>query len=287
MELAEEIIRYYKTPAALMDPEGSSLLERLWDGGQAATGFVILTNQRLFFIKSRGIRERLFGLNFQGFEAADQLDSLCRSHGGFFIPLAELGSAQVTERKQANRIPYSDITIIHSPAREKKIFRLHGLDTASDLVQAIKDSVAAQTNNGRSQAGTLQSELEAAWLAHIKDLAALPAPARCNEILLVWRQIIDAEAHAYARLVLEHQERARILEMEGETIIRALLIGHMARQGWILKAHAQAAAALLDESLIAQLLDIGLPVNTLAIDIDAIFIKALRAIINIGIEKGA
>jgi len=60
MSMQEELIRSIGD-TFLFAKEGKGFLQRLWSGGQEGSGTLVLTNQRILFIQSKGAGQRLGG----------------------------------------------------------------------------------------------------------------------------------------------------------------------------------------------------------------------------------
>jgi hypothetical protein len=136
----------------------------------------------------------------------------------------------------------------------------------------------------------MKMSIQEAWSAHYAELANLPTPQRRAEILMMWRGMIDQEAHDYADLVSSYPKGAKrdqILQLEVEAIMKAYLYGFMAHRGWIEKIEAQQAAFMLGRALRDQIRGLGVSIDTLKATLGMVMTEALRAIVDLGIEKGA
>ena len=124
------------------------------------------------------------------------------------------------------------------------------------------------------------------WAIHRDELASVPNPQRKQEILRIWREAIDSQAHDYADLVLVHPNRDQIMQLEVEAIMQAYLSGVMVQRGWVVSTYAEQLDFALGRLLRQKLAQLGVSWETVRGDYVKVINQALGSIVQLGIENG-
>jgi hypothetical protein len=124
-----------------------------------------------------------------------------------------------------------------------------------------------------------------AWEAHQQELQDIPGGERRGQMLMIWRQAIDEEAHDLADLILGHPRRDDIMRLEVSTMMDAYLMGHMARRGWIGEIDARLASHRVGRAFRDQLRQWGVPIDTCRATLGMVVNDALERIAELGIRE--
>src|ERR1051326_1253580 len=145
----------------------------------------------------------------------------------------------------------------------------------------------AKPSQASSRGAPVRSGMESvgrAFQEHERELNEALVPARRAEVLAMWRQRIDAEGHDYADLVVAYPDRQRIVQIEGESIMQAYLLGYMAKRGWIDEGIALQSAFRLGRHLRDQLRSLGVRIDTLRATLGTVVDDVLLQIVKLGLR---
>lgn len=138
--MEEELIRVFSMPGVYCFSNDGSWLKRLWTGGDEGEGSLVVTSERVVFIKSLP-EERLAG---QGPEPGNPtlVDKLLAAQGGFAIPRNEITSVRVSlqgiGKYGHGSTEISDLTVNFGDGARFKRFRFKGADRAQEVLQVIE-----------------------------------------------------------------------------------------------------------------------------------------------------
>mgnify|MGYP001615646644 CR=1 FL=1 len=136
----DELIRVFSQPAVYCFSNDGSWLKRLWTGGDEGEGSLVVTSERVAFIRSLPA-ERLAG---QGPEPGNPslVDKLIATQGGCAIPRSEIRSSQVTMQGKGKygygTTEISELTVTYGDGTRFKRFRFKGADRAHAALAAIE-----------------------------------------------------------------------------------------------------------------------------------------------------
>jgi hypothetical protein len=124
-----------------------------------------------------------------------------------------------------------------------------------------------------------------AWQIHYHELQGIPGGQRRGEIMMLWHEKLDQEAHDLTDLIVEHARHNEIAQLEAEVIMQAYLAGHMARRGWIQEREARYWAYVLGRSFRDRLRELGVAIDTCNAAVGIVTNHALERIVELGLTQ--